>query len=149
MFSDLKNIQGVRFVSQAHFGDHLSHIMGKDLCWLILGAVVLNFALLYLLYRNIINSLLSMAPGITGMFVVMGFMGWKDIPLNIFYILSTILIVGLSVDYGIFIVCKLTGGHTHETEKSVMVSGFTTMAGFGARCWPAIRPCTPSASLSC
>ena len=130
--SDLKNIQGVRFVSQTHFGDHLSHLMGKDLYWMILGAVVLNFALLYLLYRNFINSLLAMVPGVTGMFVVMGFMGWKGIPLNIFHILSAILIVGLAVDYGIFIVCKLTGGHTHETEKAVMVSGFTTMAGFGA-----------------
>ena len=88
--------------------------------------------LTYLLYRNFIKSLLAMVPEVTGIFVVMGFMGWKDIPLNIFHILSAILIVGLAVDYGIFIVCKLTGGHTHETEKAVMVSGFTTMAGFGA-----------------
>ncbi|MDO9109662.1 MAG: MMPL family transporter [Desulfatirhabdiaceae bacterium] len=130
--SDLKNIQGVRFVSQTHFGDHLSHIMGKDLYRMILGAVILNFALLYLLYRNFINALLAMVPGVTGVFVVMGFMGWRGIPLNIFHILSAILIVGLAVDYGIFIVCKLTGGHTHETEKAVMVSGLTTMAGFGA-----------------
>lgn len=130
--SELKNIQGVRFVSQTHFGDHLSHIMGKDLHRMILGAVVLNFALLYLLYRNFINALLAMVPGVTGVFVVMGFMGWKGISLNIFHILSSILIVGLAVDYGIFIVCKLTGGHTHETEKAVMVSGLTTMAGFGA-----------------
>ena len=130
--SDLKNIQGVRFVSQTRFGDHLSHVMGKDLYRMILGAVVLNLALVYLLYRNFINALLAMVPGVTGMFVVMGFMGWKGIPLNIFHILSAILIVGLAVDYGIFIVCKLTGGHTHETEKAVMVSGLTTMAGFGA-----------------
>ena len=39
-----------------------------------------------------------MVPGVTGIFVVMGFMGWKDIPLNIFHILSAILIVGLAVD---------------------------------------------------
>jgi predicted exporter len=130
--SDLKNIQGVRFVSQTHFGDHLSHIMGKDLYRMILGAVVLNFALLYLLYRNFINALLAMVPGVSGVLLVMGFMGWKGIPLNIFHMLSAILIVGLAVDYGIFIVCKLTGGHTHETEKAVMVSGLTTMAGFGA-----------------
>ncbi len=130
--SDLKHIQGVRFVSQTRFGDHLSHVMGKDLYRMILGAVVLNLALVYLLYRNFINALLAMVPGVTGMFVVMGFMGWKGIPLNIFHILSAILIVGLAVDYGIFIVCKLTGGHAHETEKAVMVSGLTTMAGFGA-----------------
>ncbi len=130
--SDLKNIQGVRFVSQTHFGDHLSHIMGKDLYWMILGAVVLNLALVCLLYRNFINAMLAMLPGATGVLVVIGFMGWKGIPLNIFHILSSILIVGLAVDYGIFIVCKLTGGHPHETEKAVMVSGLTTMAGFGA-----------------
>lgn len=130
--SDLKNIQGVRFVSQTRFGDHLSHIMGKDLFWMILGAAILNFALVYLLYRNVTNSLLAMVPGITGTFVVIGFMGWRGIPLNIFHILSAILIVGLAVDYGIFIVCKLTGGYSHEAEKAVLVSGLTTMAGFGA-----------------
>ena len=130
--SELKNIQGVRFVSQTRFGDHLSHVMGKDLFGMILGAVVLNLALVYLLYRNIINALLAMVPGVTGVLVVTGFMGWKGIPLNIFHILSAILIVGLAVDYGIFIVCKLAGGHTHETEKAVLVSGLTTMAGFGA-----------------
>lgn len=130
--SDLKNIQEVRFVSQTHFGDHLSHIMGKDLFWMILGAVVLNLALVYLLYRNFIYALLAMLPGVTGVLVVIGFMGWQGVPLNIFHLLSSILIVGLAVDYGIFIVCKLTGGHTHETEKAVMVSGLTTMAGFGA-----------------
>jgi predicted RND superfamily exporter protein len=122
----------VRFVSQTRFGDHLSHIMGKDLFWMILGAAMLNFALIYLLYRNVTNSLLAMVPGITGMFVVIGFMGWRGIPLNIFHILSAILIVGLAVDYGIFIVCKLTGGNSHEAEKAVLVSGLTTMAGFGA-----------------
>jgi len=130
--SDLKKIQGLRFVSQTRFGDHLSHIMGKDIFWMILGAVILNFALVYLLYKNVINSLLAMVPGVTGMFVVIGFMGWRGVPLNIFHILSAILIVGLAVDYGIFIVCKLTGGYTHETEKAVLVSGLTTMAGFGA-----------------
>jgi len=130
--SDLKNIQGVRFVSQTRFGDHLSHLMGKDLFWMILGAVVLNFALVYFLYRDIINALLAMIPGFTGVFAMLGVLGWQGHPLNIFHILSAILIVGLAVDYGIFIVCKLTGGYTHETEKAVLVSGLTTLAGFGA-----------------
>jgi uncharacterized protein len=130
--SDLKNIQGVRFVSQTRFGDHLSHLMGKDLFWMILGAVVLNFALVYFLYRNVIHALLAMVPGFTGVFAMLGVLGWQGHPLNIFHILSAILIVGLAVDYGIFIVCKLTGGYRHETEKAVLVSGLTTMAGFGA-----------------
>ncbi len=130
--SNLKNIQGVRFVSQTRFGDHLSHLMGKDLFWMILGAVMLNFALVYLLYRDIINALLAMVPGFTGVFAMLGVLGWQGHPLNIFHILSAILIVGLAVDYGIFIVCKLTGGYTHETEKAVLVSGLTTLAGFGA-----------------
>jgi predicted RND superfamily exporter protein len=130
--SELKNIRGARFVSQTRFGDHLSHLMGKDLFWMILGAVMLNFALVYLLYRDITNALLAMVPGFTGVFAMLGVLGWQGHPLNIFHILSAILIVGLAVDYGIFIVCKLTGGYTHETEKAVLVSGLTTMAGFGA-----------------
>ncbi len=130
--SDLKAVQGVRFVSQTRFGDHLSHLMGKDLFWMISGAVILNFALVYLLYANAANALLAMVPGFTGVFAMLGVLGWQGQPLNIFHILSAILIVGLAVDYGIFIVCKLNGGYRHETEKAVLVSGLTTMAGFGA-----------------
>ena len=130
--SDLRNIQGVRFVSQTRFGDHLSRLMGKNLFGMILGAVLLNFALVCLLYRDLVNALLSMIPGVTGVFVMLGVLGWRGHPVNIFHILSSILIVGLAVDYGIFIVCKLTGGYSHETEKGVLVSGLTTLAGFGA-----------------
>ena len=95
--SDLKNIQGVRFVSQTRFGDHLSHLMGKDLFWRILGAVILNFALVYFLYGNITNALLAMIPGFTGVFAMLGVLGWRGHPLNIFHILSAIISVRLNI----------------------------------------------------
>jgi len=36
------------------------------------------------------------------------------------------------VDYGIFMVCKVSEGFDHATDRAVLVSGLTTLAGFGA-----------------
>lgn len=63
---------------------------------------------------------------------MLGIMGMFGIEFNIFNIAATILIIGLCVDYGIFMVCRLTEGSDHTTNRAVLVSGLTTLAGLGA-----------------
>ena len=51
---------------------------------------------------------------------------------NLFNVVAAILIIGLGVDYGIIVVCKISEGLNLATEKAVFVSGLTTLVGFGA-----------------
>jgi predicted RND superfamily exporter protein len=61
-----------------------------------------------------------------------GIMGWLGISFNLSNIIATILIIGLGVDYGIFIVYKISEKYRHNTSRAVFISGLTTLAGFGA-----------------
>jgi len=51
---------------------------------------------------------------------------------NLSNIIASILVIGLSIDYGIFMVYRLDRGFRHQTEEAVLVSGLTTISGFAA-----------------
>jgi predicted exporter len=76
--------------------------------------------------------MLALVPVVTGLLCMLGIMGLCGIEFNIFNIAATILIIGLCVDYGIFMVCRLTEGSDYTTNRAVLVSGLTTLAGLGA-----------------
>jgi predicted exporter len=83
-------------------------------------------------FRNPRRIALVLVPVVTGIVCMMGIMGMLGLEFNIFNIAATILIIGLCVDYGIFMVCRLTDGEDHTASLSVLVSGLTTLAGLGA-----------------
>jgi predicted RND superfamily exporter protein len=66
------------------------------------------------------------------MLFMVGAMGALGIAFNLFNVVAAILIIGLGVDYGIFMVNKLSRGLQQGTEQAIFVSGLTTLAGFGA-----------------
>ena len=63
---------------------------------------------------------------------MVGVMGALGMAFNLINVIAAILIIGLGVDYGIFMVNKLSNGTGRSTERAVCVSGLTTLAGFGA-----------------
>ena len=63
---------------------------------------------------------------------MVGVMGALGIAFNLFNVVAALLIIGLGVDYGIFMVSKLSKGSSQGTEQAVFVSGLTTLVGFGA-----------------
>lgn len=125
-------LPGARFVSQTHFSGMIRKAISHDFIRFIIGAFLMILFLLVLLFRNIKKVLLSMIPVITGMLFMFGVMGLFEISFNIFNIISTILIIGLGVDYGIFMVCKTFEDYEHDTDTAVLLSGLTTITGFGA-----------------
>ena len=88
--------------------------------------------LLVLFFRNLKKVVLSLIPVVTGMLFMIGVMGGLGITFNLFNVVAAILIIGLGVDYGIFMVTKISQGLDAATERAVFVSGLTTIAGFGA-----------------
>jgi uncharacterized protein len=132
MARDKDSLPGVRFVSQSYFSEMIRKAIGHDFIKFIAGAFFLILLLLALLFRDIKKVLLSLIPVVTGMIFMFGVMSLLNIPFNIFNIISTILIIGLGVDYGIFMVCKCSEDYEHDTDTAVLLSGLTTVTGFGA-----------------
>lgn len=124
--------QGVRFVSQSHFSGMIQRAIGHDFIRFIIGAFLLILLLLVILFRNTKKVLMSLVPVLTGMMFMFGVMGLMGISFNIFNIISSILVIGLGVDFGIFMVCKCSEDYEYDTDTAVLLSGLTTITGFGA-----------------
>lgn len=129
---DLKALPGVRLVSQSRFGDSVGRAIIHDFTRYLALTSALVLILVIAVFRRPYRIMLVLIPVVTGLVCMFGIMGMLGLEFNIFNIAATILIIGLCVDYGIFMVCKLTEGSNHTVTRAVLVSGLTTLAGLGA-----------------
>ncbi len=124
-------LPGVHLVSPKLFNREVSTAISRDLKqFIILALIIVSLILLFLL-RNLYQVLLALLPVLAGLLSMFGIMGALGISFNLFNLVAAILIIGLGVDYGIFMVYRLFRGSDQATEKAVLVSGLTTLAGFG------------------
>ena len=123
---------GVRLVSQGRFREEISGAIGRDFKSFLLGATLVNVLLLVLLYRRPLKILVSALPVATGLLGMFGIMAATGTAFNLFNVIAAILVIGLGVDYGIFMVCRVFEGHQRGVDRAVLASGLTTLAGFGA-----------------
>jgi predicted exporter len=121
-----------RMVSQTQFSRELGKAVGSDFVGFIIKAFILVIFLLVLLFHDLKKILVALIPVVTGLAFMFGVMGLLSIKFNLFNIVASILVVGLGVDYGIFMVCRISEGYEHNTDRAVLFSGLTTIAGFGA-----------------
>ncbi|MBI3876363.1 MAG: MMPL family transporter, partial [Verrucomicrobia bacterium] len=95
-------------------------------------------ALLVLLhFRSLSCVVLSLLPVGIGTIWMIGFMGWFGIPFNPANIMTLPLVIGIGVTNGIHILNRFAeeqnpGILAKSTGKAVLVSGLTTIAGFGS-----------------
>lgn len=130
--ADLATVPGVTLVSQSRFGRQLSSEIGSDFKRTIGSAGIAVLVLLLLLFRRLQNVLLALLPVLTGLLVMFGGMGWLGLEINLFNVVASILIIGLGVDYGIFMVCHGQQEKDLASSRAVLISGLTTLVGFGA-----------------
>ncbi|WP_020677818.1 MMPL family transporter [Geopsychrobacter electrodiphilus] len=130
--SELSALPGLTLVSQTRFGRQLSQEISSDFKHFILLAGLAVLLLLLLLFRRLPEVLLALLPVMTGLLAMFGGMGWLGLEMNLFNVAAAILIIGLGVDYGIFMVCHSQQPEDLASSRAVLVSGLTTLAGFGA-----------------
>jgi len=105
-----------------------------EAAWWALGAIVI---LVFIHFRAIVPVLLSLLPVAIGALWMVGFMGWSGIPFNPANIMTLPLVIGIGVTNGIHILNRFAeernpGILAKSTGKAVLVSGLTTIAGFGS-----------------
>ncbi len=128
----LKQIDGVELVSQSRFGDQLATEIFHDFKRFIGLSSLLVVLVLILVLRSPVRLLLCLLPVISGILFMLGGMAWLGLPINIFNVIAAILVIGLGVDYGVFIVGKADAEEDRARRAAILVSGLTTIAGFGA-----------------
>jgi predicted RND superfamily exporter protein len=93
--------------------------------------------LVFLHFRSLGSVILALLPVAIGSLWLGGVMGWFHIPLNPANIMMLPLIIGIGVTNGIHILNRFAEEQTpsilaKSTGKAVLVSGLTTIAGFGS-----------------
>jgi predicted exporter len=129
---DFSSHPEISLVSQRRFGQQLSHEIGADFSRFISYAGVAVVVLLLLLFRRLREVLLALLPVLTGLVVMFGGMVWLGLEMNLFNVVASILIIGLGVDYGIFMVCHGQQEDDLASSRAILISGLTTLVGFGA-----------------
>ena len=122
---------GVHLVSPQAFSRVVSAAIAQDLRQFIILALIVVSLILLILLRNLYQVVLALLPVLAGLLSMFGIMGLLGLSFNLFNLVAAILIIGLGVDYGIFMVYRLFRGSDAATEKAVLVSALTTLAGFG------------------
>ncbi|WP_028573481.1 MMPL family transporter [Desulfonatronum lacustre] len=142
-----------RLVSQSLLGRHIAAALHRDMTRFLLAAGVFVTLMTAVLFRNPRRMLQSLTPALAGLSALIVVVTLLNIPFNLYSIAATFLILGLGVDYGIFMTMRLDRGRDSlgsglgtdldanldiglgtdlDTEKAVLVSGLTTLLGFGA-----------------
>lgn len=102
--------------------------------WYALAAIVV---LVFIHFRNLSSVILALLPVGLGTLWMAGFMGWFGIPFNPANIMTLPLVIGIGVTNGIHILNRFAEEKNpsilaKSTGKAVLVSGLTTIAGFGS-----------------
>jgi uncharacterized protein len=121
----------VRVISQPRLRRQLRHAVRQSFSRFLAGALLAVAALLTLCLRSWRQVVVSMIPSLTGIAFMLGAMSALGLPLNVFNLVAAILVVGVGVDYGLLMVHQLSTGHSLPTRQAVLVSGLTTLVGFG------------------
>jgi predicted RND superfamily exporter protein len=106
----------------------------QDAAWYSLAAISV---MVLIHFRSLLALMLALLPVGVGMLWLTGLMGCFGIPFNPANIMTLPLVIGIGVTNGIHILNRFAeeqnpGILANSTGKAVLVSGLTTIAGFGS-----------------
>lgn len=122
----------VYVVSRKNLSAAISESVADEiLTWALIAGLLIIFFVFFLL-RNLRFALLALVPVVSSVFVMFGILPVFGIQLNAIAIISAMVVAGLSIDYGIFVVCSYRADYDYGTKKAVTLSALTTIIGAGA-----------------
>jgi predicted exporter len=119
-------------VSPTLFAGQLGKDIKSEFTWLGLAALAGVVVLVLSLYRNIPMTLAVITPMLAGAAAILLYVIGRAQPLNLFAVAALPLLLGLSIDYGIFMVDGCCRANYKKSRQAVLLSALTTLAGFGS-----------------
>ena len=122
----VESVTGVRYVDQVA---DISSVLGeyrRIASWLMLVVIGVMLACLLLFYRSA-AAVRTALPAVTGLALTLATLGFLHEPVNLFHVLSLLLVLGLGVDYAII----LREGRSQQAVLAVFLSMTTTLISFG------------------
>src|SRR5690606_31522412 len=134
---DLKGHKNTLVIDRQEMNESFLGNLKNDFGHLIWYSVLAVLLILFLFYRSLSLTLVTITPIFLTWILTLGIMGLFHIEFNILNIIICTFIFGLGIDYSIFITNGLletyrTGEKTLPTHRtSIMLSVITTLLGIG------------------
>ena len=102
---------------------------------LLLLSMIVIFIIILLAYKNFIHAFCAILPSIAALISCFAVSVLTRHDFNILHFVSSVLLLGIGVDYGIFITNAFRDNYSDEeiklTYQSIFICVLTTIAGFG------------------
>ena len=122
----VESVAGVRYVDQVA---DISSVLGeyrRIASWLMLVVIGVMIVCLFVFYRSG-AAVRTALPAAAGLALTVATLGFLHEPVNLFHVLSLLLVLGLGVDYAII----LREGRSQQAVLAVFLSMTTTLISFG------------------
>ena len=128
----LEGDPGTFVVSPRALSTAISESVSAEIAKLSAIAGTLIIALILLLLRNLRLAALGLVPVVSSLAAVLATLPLLGISLTAPSIMATMVVVGLCVDYGVFVVYDLMQREDNGTHLAVALSALTTLIGAGS-----------------
>lgn len=123
-----EGLDGVRLIDRvADISTVLSHY--RRMALLGLGGALLAIAAVLALRYDLRQTLRQLIAPVGGCVLTLAIHGWFGIPANLFTVLALLLVLGLGVDYGVFL--REGGALRPIPMLAISVAALTTLLAFG------------------
>ncbi len=110
--------------------DTYGHFRDRIVVWLAVG-VALVIVIMIVVYRKPSFVLAGVLPALLGSAATLGLLAWLGIPGNVLHVVSLVLVLGLGVDYGVYLV-EAREGSIGLSIRGILLGAATTAVSFGA-----------------
>lgn len=122
---------GVSVVANKKWRAEVERLLRHDVVTLSLAAGLIIALLVILQFRNARAVAAVLAPVISALAAMAIFCFLSDGQLNMMHLIMGVMVIGLSVDYGIFIVCAKLAGREATSGRGVSICAASSLIGFG------------------
>ncbi len=127
-----ETIPGSRLVSQERLGQEIAASLRADMSRFLMTAALFVAGMSLLLFRNVRRAFQALVPALAGLSALILAAVILKVEFNLYSMAAAFLVLGLGVDYGIFMASQGPNRVDMGTRQAVLVSGLTTLVGFGA-----------------
>ncbi|RKX58801.1 MAG: hypothetical protein DRP37_07500 [Thermodesulfobacteriota bacterium] len=126
-----EQIPEVAVLSNSKWRSNIETLVRHDVTRLSIAAGILIVCLMWFFFRRPMPVLAALAPVLSALssMAIFNYLCNKDI--NLMHILIGIMVIGISVDYGIFVVCAFQRAISKTTFFAVSMCAVSTLSGFG------------------
>ncbi len=117
----------------------LENLMAREAWGILLLSFLAVSALIYLDFRSLRLTFLSLLPVVLASIWTLGIMGLSNMPLHFMNLVVFTMVLGIGVDYGVHVIHRWKESPDAGWEKGlgqvsrgIILAALTTMAGFGS-----------------